>query len=264
MTIAKSLSPVQINVIEYDEGRTLREQLTHDNNRYVPGELPCKFGLNYHQSLKTPYRLKADPHSQLSCAGLPFHPPPPAFTAACKAAGEQHPDRFLIMSWMQPAPLPAQNVIRACFRLLLSLKPGCGKELLACMAGVEGSWSAWTSLTEGIDDVLSIVLQQRRSSNANKITDNQFLSRHKHHLLLLMPSDDLDKVPTCPAGRFTLLADSVGRLVASSRLGTLLFVPCTQEILIETVDRHTKDAIAELYKRSSMLTQDSVNQQSEK
>ena len=73
-------------------------------------------------------------------------------------------------------------------------------------------------------------------------------------------SDDLDKISTYPAGQFTLLSDSVGRLVASSRLGTLLFVPSFQEILNETVDRHTKDAIAELYKRSSMLTQDSVNE----
>ena len=48
---------------------------------------------------------------------------------------------------------------------------------------------------------------------------------HKHHLKLLVPSDDLDKVSTCPAGQFTLLSDSVGRLVASSRVGPLLFVP---------------------------------------
>ena len=46
-------------------------------------------------------------------------------------------------------------------------------------------------------------------SNANKITDNKFLLCHKHHLKLLMPSDDLDKVSICPAWQFKLLADSV-------------------------------------------------------
>ena len=58
-------------------------------------------------------------------------------------------------------------------------------------------------MTEWIDDVLSIVLQQGRRSKANNISDNQFLLCHKHHLKLLMPSDDLDKVSTCPAGQFT-------------------------------------------------------------
>ena len=112
------------------------------------------------------------------------------------------------------------------------------------------------SLTEWIDDVL----QQGRRNKANNISDNQFLLRHKHHLKLLMPSDDLDKVSTCPAGQFMLLANSVGRLVASSRVGTLLFVPSFQDILIETVDRHTKDGIAEWRKSSSMLTQDNINE----
>ena len=224
MTSAKKLSPVQIDVIENDEGRTLREELTPDNNRYVPVEFPCKFGLNCHQSSKTPYRLKADPHSQVSCADLPFHPPPPAFSAACKVAGEQHPDRSLIMSWMQPTPLPAQNVIRACFRLLLSLKPGCGKELLACMAGLR----------------FLVRLDQHDGGDRRRPFDcppaGQEQQREKHHgqPVPLVPqapslapdaSDDLDKVPTCRAGRFTLLADSVGRLVASSRVGALLFVP---------------------------------------
>ena len=32
--ICKELSPVQIDVIKNDEGRTLREQLTHDCYRY--------------------------------------------------------------------------------------------------------------------------------------------------------------------------------------------------------------------------------------
>ena len=57
-------------------------------------------------------------------------------------------------------------------------------------------------MTGCTDDVFSIVLQQDRSSNANTITDNQLLLCHKHKLL--MPSDDLDKVSTCPAGKFTL------------------------------------------------------------
>ena len=70
------------------------------------------------------------------------------------------------MSLMQSAP-PAENEIRACFRLLLSLKPGCGKQLLACMAELgfmarldfssKLSIEA-VSMTEWIDDVLSIVL----------------------------------------------------------------------------------------------------------
>ena len=75
-----------------------------------------------------------------------------------------------------------------------------------------------------------------------------------------MPSDDLDKVSASPARQLTLLADNPGRLVASSRVGTLLFAPSFQNILIETVERCTKDTIAELSKSSSTLTQDSINQ----
>ena len=52
------------------------------------------------------------------------------------------------------------------------------------------------SMTEWIDNVLSIVLQQGRRSNANNITDSQFFLCHKHHLKLLMPSYDLDEVST--------------------------------------------------------------------
>ena len=151
----------------------------------------------------------------------------------------------------------------------LELEARVGKKLLACMAGLKfwvlldlaSNYSFEVgSMTEWFDDVLSIVLQKVRRSKANKVTNTQFFLCHKHHLKLLMPSDDLDKVSTCPARQFTLLADSVGRPVASSRVGTLLFLPCFQGILIETVDRCTKDALAEMCKSSSMLTQDSINQ----
>ena len=85
----KKAASVQINVTKNDEGKTLREQFAHDCNRYVSGEVPCKCGLHFYNALKIRYRLKADPQSQLSCADLPFNPPPTA--AACKAAGKQHP-----------------------------------------------------------------------------------------------------------------------------------------------------------------------------
>ena len=104
---------------------------------------------------------------------------------------------------------------------------------LACMAGLRfqvrldfASKISFEvgSMAEWIDDVLSIVLPHGRSSKANKITDNQ---------ILLCPRTP-SQAPR-PAGQFTLLADSVGRFVASSRVGTLLSVP-SQEILIDTVE----------------------------
>ena len=74
----------------------------------------------------------------------------------------------LIMSWMHSTPLPAQNVIGACFRLLWSFKLVCGKQLLACMAGLtflarlnlasKFSFEVG-SMREWIDDVRPIVLQ---------------------------------------------------------------------------------------------------------
>ena len=54
----KKLSPVQIDVIKTDEGMSLREQMTHDHNRYVPEELLCKIGLNCYKALKIPYISK--------------------------------------------------------------------------------------------------------------------------------------------------------------------------------------------------------------
>ena len=51
-------------------------------------------------------------------------------------------------------------------------------------------------MTEWIDNVLSIVLQQGRRSNANNITDSQFFLCYKHDPKLLMPSYDLDEVST--------------------------------------------------------------------
>ena len=46
-------------------------------------------------------------------------------------------------------------------------------------------------MTEWIDDVLLIALQQGRSSKANKISHSQFLLC-QHRLKFLMPSDDLN------------------------------------------------------------------------
>ena len=71
-TLAKHSHQCKSMRSKNDEGRTLREQVTHDWNRHASGKLPCKFGLNCYQALKTPYRPKAGPHSQLCCAGLPF------------------------------------------------------------------------------------------------------------------------------------------------------------------------------------------------
>ena len=116
---------MQIGVIKNDEGRTVREHLTDDYNRHFSGELLCKVGLNCYRP------LKARSVSKQTHIRLPVNRPPPAFTAACEA-GEQRPVRSL----MQSAPLPVQNGVGACFRLLLSLKRGCGEQLLA--------WSAWT------------------------------------------------------------------------------------------------------------------------
>ena len=135
-----------------------------------------------------------------------------------------------------------------------------GVEVVGPLGRCEQFFLEVGSMARWIDDVLSIVLQQGRSSKANKITDNQFPVCHKHHLKLLMPIGDLDKVSSFPAGKFTLVADSVGRLVASWRVGTLLFVPSFQDITIETLNHYTKDAAAEFCKSSSMLTQDSVNE----
>ena len=74
-----------------------------------------------------------------------------------------------------------------------------------------------------------------------------------------MPSDDLDKVSICPATPVPLLALNVGRLVAAR----VWHSPVRAQLpghLIETVERYTKDATAELCKGSSTLTQDSTNQ----
>ena len=115
-------------------------------------------------------------------------------------------------------------------------------------------------MTEWIDDVLSIVLQQGRSSKANSISDSQSLLCHTQHLKFLMPSDALDKVSTFPSRAVHAARRQRGQARCQLAELALSLVPCFRDILIETVIRHTKDAIAELCKSSSMLTQDSINE----
>ena len=75
-----------------------------------------------------------------------------------------------------------------------------------------------------------------------------------------MPSDDLDKVSICPAT--AVRAARPQRREARGQLACW-HSPVRAQLpghLIETVERYTKDATAELCKGSSTLTQDSTNQ----
>ena len=243
------------------DGKTLYEKLCEDIRDKRNGA-QIVMGAKYYRALKDAYRPASSPESRLKTPVPPETVSAPPIKAAI-ASKKGRPDHSLMQAYIGSAPMPNKTELVGILKWALGLRPTAEKELGPCLdmcrfavrIKMQKSWPEEFDIMQSWFD--TVLVEAYTRAKAQKVTPETFASLHSKLCNLVLDGSDLTAVAAATP-RWGTVVTQLHRVVASSRIGSMLYSFALLNEICNQVSRTIDKAIAKVAKKP--LTTESLNE----